>query len=227
MIVGIIGDTHFPFCHKDYLKFVKKTFKEWGVQKIVHIGDEVDNHAISYHESDSSGLSAGDEMNEAMKELKKWYKVFPKVDVLVGNHSALPFRQAASAGLPKRMIKPYEEMWEAPNGWKWHDEIIIDKVMYQHGTGSSGQNGAIKRAVNNRMSTVIGHCHAFGGVNYTASDRDLIFGMNVGCGIDIKSYAMAYGKAFSIRPTLGCGIVVSDREAYFIPMNLGTKIEYK
>ena len=71
------------------------------------------------------------------------------------------------------------------------------------------------------IHTVIGHVHSSAGVQYLASKRDLIFGMNVGCGIDIKSYAMAYGKNFANRPVLGCGVVQGGQDASFVPMLIG------
>ena len=81
------------------------------------------------------------------------------------------------------------------------------------------------RAISNRQSTVIGHCHSFGGVNYMASRNDLIFGMNVGCGIDVDAMAFSYGKNFPKKPTLGCGVVLDGgRTAIFIPMDLGSRI---
>ena len=59
--VGIIGDTHEPFCHPDYLNFCYETFNRFGCSTIVHIGDEVDNHALSYHEHDPDGFGASRE----------------------------------------------------------------------------------------------------------------------------------------------------------------------
>jgi predicted phosphodiesterase len=225
-IGGIIGDTHEPFCHPQYRDFCYKTFNKFQVNKVIHIGDEVDNHALSYHEHNPNGHSAESEAEAAMKNLNKWYKTFPEVSVLVGNHSALPHRQATTAGIPKRFMKAYEEVWEAPKGWKWYTDLDLDHVKYTHGTGSSGQAGAIKRAVAGRQSTVIGHIHSFGGVLYQASENDLIFGLNVGCGIDIRAYAFEYSKVFVNRPTLGCGIVVDGFQAFFIPMQLGKKYEW-
>jgi hypothetical protein len=61
---------------------------------------------------------------------------------------------------------------------------------------------------------------------YSASDRDMIFGMNVGCGVDVDAYAMAYGKVYSKKPTLGCGVVIDGKIALFLPMDLGSKIEW-
>lgn len=227
MIVGIIGDQHEPFCHKDYRNFCYEVFNRYKVSRIVNIGDEVDNHALSFHEHNPNGLSAESEAEKAMENLRKWYKTFPKVDVMVGNHSALPHRQATSVGIPRRFLKAYEEVWESPKGWKWHEEIEIDHVRYTHGTGSSGQNGAINLAIRSRQSTVIGHIHSFGGVNYHANNNDLIFGLNVGCGIDTRAYAFEYGKPFVNKPTLGCGIVKDGHDAFFLPMKLGKKYEWK
>jgi predicted phosphodiesterase len=225
--VGIIGDTHEPFCHPEYRDFCYEVFNKFGCSTIVNIGDEVDNHAISYHETDPDGHSAGKEADLAQENLNKWYKTFPDVKVCIGNHTALIERQAKTAGMPKKFVKTYEEAWEAPNGWKWALQWEIDNVIYTHGTGSQGQVGAINRAKDNRQSTVIGHIHSFGGVLYSASDKDLIFGLNVGCGIDINAYAMEYGRPFAKRPTLGCGVVLGGKIGCFIPMDMGSKIEYK
>ena len=204
--IGIIGDTHCPFNlketdeHLSYLQFCYETFNRFGCSEIIHIGDEVDNCAISFHQN---------------------------VKVCVGNHSALPFRQATAAGIPKRFMKTYEEIWNAPKGWKWELQWEVQGVLFEHGTGSSGPNAAKNRAIANRQSTVIGHCHSFGGVNYMASRNDMIFGMNVGCGIDNSAYSFRYGKQFPKKPTIGCGVILDSRVALFIPMDLGSKITRK
>ena len=96
--VGIIGDTHEPFCHPDYRNFCYEVFDRFGVSQIVHIGDEVDNAALSYHEKVIEMPNAESEAEQAQKAMEKWYATFPDVKVCVGNHSALPFRQATTAG---------------------------------------------------------------------------------------------------------------------------------
>ena len=163
--IGVIGDTHLPYVVDGYLEFCQKIFNTFSVDEIVHIGDEVDNYALSYHEKQSEMPCALTEMEQAQAELNKWYKAFPDVKVCVGNHSALPFRQATTAGIPKRMMKPYEDIWQAPKGWKWGLSWDIDNVLYTH-IIPSGIGGALKQAMKLRQSTVGGHCHAFGGVNY-------------------------------------------------------------
>ena len=153
--VGIIGDTHEPFCHPDYRDFCYDVFDRFGISEIIHIGDEVDNHALSYHENSTEALDVVREGELAQEQMNEWYKTFPNVKVCVGNHSALPFRKATSTGIPKRFLKTYEEIWEAPKGWEWRLQWEIDGVLYEHGTGSSGISGARNRAIANRQSTVL------------------------------------------------------------------------
>ena len=225
--VGVIGDTHEHFCHKDYRNFCYEVFTHFGVSQIIHIGDEVDNAALSYHESMVEMPNAENEAEQAQRAMERWYKTFPDVKVCVGNHSALPFRQATTAGIPKRFMKTYEDIWNAPKGWRWELSWEIDGVLYEHGTGSTGASAARNRAIANRQSTVIGHSHSFGGVAYMASRNDIIFGLNVGCGIDVDSMAFSYGKNFPKKPTLGCGVVIKGgTTGVFIPMNLGRRNLY-
>src|SRR5690606_9542018 len=87
--VLVIGDTHFPAGADGYLEFCLGVQERFGCGRGVHIGDEVDNAAISYHESDPDGDSAGTEAELAMAHLRRWYEAFPVCDVLVGNHGAL------------------------------------------------------------------------------------------------------------------------------------------
>ena len=51
-IVGIIGDTHLPYELDGYMEWCKSIFDSEGVNKVVHIGDLFDNHALSFQESE-------------------------------------------------------------------------------------------------------------------------------------------------------------------------------
>lgn len=218
MITGIIGDLHEPFTHPEYIKFIKDTFKKWNVEQVVFIGDNHDNHAINFHEHDPDGSAPGDEYSFTLAKMKKWYKEFPKAIWIIGNHDQLPERKIKAAGLPKILLKSLRQLWEVPKDWKIVTSKVINGVYYTHGVGASGQNGALNLAKSMGMPVVKGHDHAMGGVQYAANPRTIIFGLNVGCGIDNESYAFAYGKDFVKKPILGCGIVVDSTEAYFIPM---------
>ena len=103
--VGIIGDTHEPFCLPDYRDWCYEVFNRFGCSEIVHIGDEVDNHALSYHENSTEAFDALREAELAQEAMNKWYQTFPDVRVCVGNHSALPFRKGDNFWDSKKVSK--------------------------------------------------------------------------------------------------------------------------
>ena len=217
----VIGDTHIPFEVKDYLDFCLEIQKRVKCGTVVHIGDLVDNHAISYHEHDPDGLSPKNEMEEADKHLQKWFKAFPKVFLCRGNHDVMCDRKSKTVGLPSRVFRRFREIWNLPKGWIDDFWFELYGVKFLHGTGYAGKFSHIQAAYDNRQSAVMGHTHSTGGVEYLANSKDCIFGMNVGCGIDHKTYAFQYGKDFRRKPIIGCGVITDNgRFAQFFPMNL-------
>ena len=216
--IGVFSDPHIPFNHPNYLQFCIDTFKQYGVGQVVCCGDLVDNHAISRHQTETCAKSPYDELDMTIAEVKKFTKAFPKVSFCTGNHDNIPERQAATLGIGTRYLKSFHDLLELPKTWVIGEEFIINNVLYKHGINCTGKNGALNTALQERMSVVIGHSHSFGGCQYSANPRNIIFGMNVGCGIDIDAYAFAYGKHSKYRPTLGCGIVFSNTSAIFVPM---------
>jgi hypothetical protein len=159
-------------------------------------------------------------MQEVDKHLKRWFGAFPEIYLCLGNHDRLVDRKSKTFGLPNRAIKSFRDIWNFPIGWKEDYSWEFDNVRYTHGTGLCGQHSHIRAAEQNRQSTVIGHTHSGGGqITYLVSENDRIFGMNVGCGIDRKTYAFEYGRDFIKKPVLGCG-VVTDKGKFcqFFPM---------
>ena len=216
--VLILGDQHRPFEHPDYLKFCKDTYKRYNCNKVVNIGDEWDNCALSRFDKDPEGMTAKDEYEAALDASKAWYKAFPTQQVVESNHGLRPFKTAFVAGLPKVYMKSYSEFTKAPKGWTWHTHVVIDGVLYFHGEPFSGESGHIRAMMKHRRSVVIGHIHAFAGVNYSQSAHDQLFAMNVGCGINDKTFPFNYAKNQATRPVLGCGVVLKGKEAIFVPM---------
>jgi hypothetical protein len=218
--VLVIGDPHEPFTKEGYLEFCRKVQQDYDCGTVVHIGDAVDNHAVSYHEKDPEGMSAGDEFNLALERMKRWYYTFPNVKVCIGNHDALPFRKAFSAGLPKTWLKTYQELLQSPPTWEWDFVHQVNGVIYTHGTGLSGEMAAINAARENRQSTVIGHLHTVMNTRFLASYKDLIFGVTVGCGIDHEKYAFAYGKQNTRKPVVACAVILDGKLPINIPMSI-------
>lgn len=224
-VVGIAGDQHKPFEHPGYLDFCRDTWNKWKATIFVNIGDVVDAHGLSFHEHDPNGMSAELEATEAGKGITRWYKAFPTMKVCIGNHDCRPFRVAKKAGMPDRYVRNYAQVWKTPK-WNWRLEHKIDGVLYEHGTGSSGKDAAYNRAISQRCSVVMGHVHSYAGVKYHANPFSRIFGLNVGCGVDIGAYAFDYGKMFPVRPILGCGVVIDGDQGIFIPMPCGAGEAY-
>lgn len=189
-------------------------FRRCKCTKFVHIGDLVDNHAISYYEHDPNGKSPEDEMKEADEHLKHWFKAFPSLFLCRGNHDRLVDRKCRTFGLPDRVFKPFRDIWKLPEGWRDDFDFELYGVRFQHGTGYSGKFAHIQSAYDNRQSTVIGHTHSSLGGEYLINYKEAIFGMNVGCGIDRKKYAFTYGRDFRFKPAIGCG-VITDNGKFF------------
>ena len=68
-VVLVIPDLHAPFIKTGFLEFCKDINDKYGCNKVVFIGDLLDNHYTSYHESDPDGKSAGDELDIALMKL--------------------------------------------------------------------------------------------------------------------------------------------------------------
>lgn len=207
--VGVIGDTHEPYCLDGYLEFCQKTFKAWKVDTVVHIGDLVDHHALSFHDSEPTLKGANGELMDAREKLKPWYKAFPKLILINGNHDMIPARQLTKIGMDAEVwMKPLKEVYNFPKGWVMEDQTMIDGVLYHHGHTSCGANGFRNDAKARMVSTVSGHAHGNAGVSASASDHRLVFGVATGCGIDNKSMAMAYGKHFKSKPIISCAVII-------------------
>lgn len=63
------------------------------------------------------------------------------------------------------------------------------------------------KAKNDKFSTVQGHLHTQAYVESSVGRRSCVWGMQVGCGVDRRAYAMAYAKT-GPKPAIGCGVVM-------------------
>lgn len=212
--VLVIGDLHEPFCLDNYLDFCKNTYANYNCNKVVFIGDVIDSHFSSFHETDPDGMGGGQELDIAIKRLSKWYKAFPKADVTIGNHDRIVYRKGFSGGIPKRWLKPFNEVLETPK-WNFVERLIIDGVQYVHGEGGTART----KCKNDMMSTVQGHIHTQAYTEWMVGQNFKIFGMQVGCGVDHTAYAVAYAKNFK-KQAIGCGVVIGGHTAINCLMEL-------
>lgn len=203
----IVGDTHLPFEKEGYLGHCIQTYVKYDLNQVIFIGDILDNHYASFHDTDADGMGGGYELDLAIEKLKPWYKSFPKADVMVGNHDLIIMRKAQTSSVPKAWIKDFKDVLNVPD-WNFVDSVVYDDVFYHHGIGSKAHIKALK----NMQSTVGGHWHTECYVHWYVGNNSRVFGMQIGCGIDNKSYAMAYGKWFP-KPAIACGVVLGGHTA--------------
>lgn len=213
----VIPDLQAPFQHKDALDFLSHVADVYDVTKVVSIGDETDQHALSRYPHNPDGMSAGKELEQANKFMRRLYARFPKAFACFSNHTDRIFRKAFEVGIPRAYLRSIKEFMDAPDGWHWDREWRLDNIIFTHGDSAKGGQPHKLLAQSNLCSTVIGHHHSSPGVAYLANDKQTIFGMNVGCLIDRESYAFHYTKFNRYQPVLGCGVVLHG-VPQFIPM---------
>lgn len=221
--VLVIPDTHCPAMRKGSIEFLRGVQKKYKCKRVVHIGDLVDFHNLSYHEKEVGGLSANEEYAMARKQISELHKAFPKVDWLIGNHDSLNHRKATTFGIPHYLLKDYPQLFDLKK-WDVHPRfttIEIDGVLYRHGDkGPGGKQAAIKNATIEFKSLVLGHHHTNAGVTYYANQQSLIFGMSVGTLADDNHEIMQYGRQYVGKSVAGCGVVIDSTHAIFEPMKL-------
>ena len=209
----VVGDLHCPFDLDGYLDFCLEQYARFNCNQVIFIGDIIDNHYSSYHESDPDGLGGGAELDFAIERVKPWRDAFPKADVLIGNHDRIIMRKAFSSAIPKRWVKSYNEVLGTK--WNWVESIVYDDVLYEHGEGGQAKT----KAKNNMMSSVCGHTHTEAYVMWFVGKKYRVFAMQVGAGLDASSYSASYAKNFK-KQAIGCGVVLGGHTAINCLMDL-------
>lgn len=201
--VLIIGDLHLPWALCGYREFCFNTYKKYDCNKIIFIGDLIDNHFSSYHETNPDGYGAGDELSYAKKELGEWYKIFPMADVVLGNHDKLVIRKAKTSGISKHWIKSFSDVLGVPN-WNFKEEFYYDNVLYRHGVNAIGATNVLSDG----CSIVQGHAHSECRLRWKCGKGDKVFGLQCPCGVDDSAYAFEYND--SRKSIIGCAVVLDN-----------------
>ena len=218
--VLLISDLHFPYEHRDTLKFLEYLKEKYDPTRIISLGDELDQHCLSYHDSDPDLFSASGELNEAKKRVKNLKQLFPEMDILESNHGSLIWRKAKTHGIPKEYIKSYQDVIGVDDLWKWHFELTIDlpngqKCYFTHGKTTD----VVKLSQQMGMNAVQGHYHEKFGIQYWGNPTGLYWGLQVGCLVDDDSLAFSYNNTNIKRPIIGTGLII-DSQPVLEPMIL-------
>jgi hypothetical protein len=204
-----ISDMHIPYHNKGLLPFLEGLKKRYEPTRVICLGDELDKHAMSFHDSDPDLPSAGDELKKALPTIKEVKKLFPVANFIDSNHGSLLYRKAKHHGIPRHYLRNYNEVLEVDDGWTWHFDLTLtlpdgQKVYVHHGKGAN----ALRVAQLMGMSYVAGHYHESFGVQYCSTPASLIWAMQCGCLIDRKSLAFAYSNNNMKRQVIGTGLII-------------------
>ena len=155
-----------------------------------------------------------------INNFKDLEKLFPKQYVMDSNHGSLVFRKATRYGLPHEVFKSYNHMLGVGKGWTWHEDLILkasngQKLYFCHGK----YKDVLKVAQQYGMCTIQGHYHTLFKIDYWSNPNELLWGMQVGCLVNMKSLAFEYNKLQKSRPVIGTGVII-DGLPKLIPMVL-------
>ena len=218
--VLVIPDLHAPFIEPGFFEHCKAMYKKWNCNAVHFTGDCLDNSFSSFHEISPDGKSAGDELAMAIEQIKPFHAEWPIATVCIGNHDAIISRKLVASGLSSAWLKDFNQVL-GTHGWIWADKFNVDGVLYVHGTGSSGRNGAINRAINWNTRIVQGHIHTETSIIYHANKDSLLWSMQLGAAFDVNSYAANYAKNFTKKPIISVGIILDNgRLPILEPMEL-------
>ena len=217
--VLILPDMHHPWANWPAIHQAHKWAEKHNPDLVVQLGDLTDQKIWSRWQSDADDFSPCKEFDLAYKGLEKLHKMFPNMVILRGNHDDRIKSRAVEAGIPGRMFKDVDDVFNF-DGWDWiqrDDNFIINtqkgKVLFCHGDEQGGTVAAKSRILG--MSVIQGHTHKTS-VTYTQTPTGHFFGAEMGCLMDVHSKAARYAAANPIGSSVGFG-VLKYGIIYFVP----------
>ena len=221
----VISDLHIPYHREDAFDFLKEIKKQYKPDTIINIGDELDMHALSFHDSNPDLPSAGHELSLAKEYIKELENIFPEMTLLDSNHSSLIYRRGIKHGIPRGFLKDYNDFLNVKK-WKWVEDLVLtlpngQRCLFTHGKAAD----VIKVSQIHSMNCVQGHFHSKFRIDFWANPDQLLWGMQVGCLIKQKSMAFHYARNFKTKFVMGCGMII-DSIPKLMPMVLNKKGEW-
>lgn len=209
--VLLISDMHVPYHHPDTLAFLAYLKKKYKPTKVICMGDELDKHALSFHDSDPDLLSAGDELRASLPIIAELKRMFPVMDILESNHGSLVYRKAKAHGVPRHYLKSYNDVLGVDDRWKWHFDLTIDlpdgnKCYFHHGKS----NNVARVSQQMGMCAAQGHFHEIFRADYWGNSEGLFWGLQTGCLINDKAYAFSYNNVNIKRPLIGTAAIIDS-----------------
>lgn len=218
----VLGDTHFPWVHKESLERVYAWLGKNQVDVIVQIGDLLDLYAYSRFARSQLGMDAKEEIDlgnsMAIDMWKKLRSLAPTAECyqLLGNHCVRPHRKVLAqapelehlVALGMRNYYQFEGVTTMDGD---RQELLIDDVLFVHGWGSRpGQHRD-----HFMHNTVLGHTHKLN-TSYrtvydpvTKEERTLVEA-NAGLLGDPRAKVFGYTPSRITNYTLGFLVIDDD-----------------
>lgn len=232
-----ISDLHAPYHHPDALQFLAALHTKYRFKTIIGLGDELDFHAMSFHDHDPDLDSAGRELQKGREVLWELHDLFPFIKWVHSNHGSMAYRKALHHGTPRHLLLDYRDAifgvkdkkgsihrpHGRGDGWSWAHSLNLDlgngtKCKVHHGMSVSTRNNVRDAG----MCFVQGHHHGIFELVYHGTPDLLNWGMTCGCLIWDEELAFAYNKNTIKRPVIGCaGFVDGHPRLFPMPLKKG------
>lgn len=192
----IIGDTHFPFVHKEKIKKVLEFIDFVKPARVIQIGDLYDMLSHTKFPRSMNVYTPKEEMDLARAGAREmWKKIrmsVPKAEMyqILGNHDIRPMKRILERYPEGELFLDFEK-WFLFDGVQaemdTRKELILDGIAYIHGHGSKlGQHMEYMR-----RSVIHGHTHR-AGIVYKNYGDTILFEADAGFVGDMESKALSY-----------------------------------
>jgi hypothetical protein len=222
--VLVISDLQTPFHHPDAIAFLREVKRKYKCERVVSIGDETDNMWAGSYAKAPEAPNPSLELENAIQAMQELYRAFPICDVINSNHLERIQKSAALSNIPKQVLKPTEEIFKAPKGWKWSRSLKM-KLGGHYCFFTHGRSKDLSWARSLGMNVIQGHHHELFQIIYfrpndeSKSTKSLRWSMFVGSLIDNNALAFSYNKNNKNQPILGCA-VIAQGYPILVPMFL-------
>jgi predicted phosphodiesterase len=211
----VLGDIHLPFCDWEALEQARQFAVKNKPDLVFTTGDLTDQKSWSRFMKEPDDDNPENEWRKTVHASKQLAKMFPNLVIRRSNHDIRYMKKAAEAGLVKSMMRTLPELFPY-KGWTWeldNDPYMIGNIAFMHGDELSGSVKAKVQSLG--MNVVQGHTHK-AEIIYNCTFNRRLWGMDVGCMVDVKSAAFDYAARNLTKVWVGHGWI-QDGVPYLFP----------